>query len=113
MDLEPRRKTLGKEIYIGLLSSHIQLRKFSVLKIMVSQDKHLCDISYVLSLLLPTHLFVATEMNTGLDGPLVQSSRVLLMSTFVGLKEHQRSINGKRRKTQSAFISFRPDRGTP
>lgn len=83
MDLEPRRKILGKGIYIGLLSSHIQLRKFSVLKIMVSQGKLLCDISYVLSLLLPTHLFIATEMNIGLDGPLVQTSRVLLMGKYL------------------------------
>lgn len=46
----------------------------------------MCDISHVLSLLLPTHLIIATERNTGLDGPLVQCSRVLSMSIFVGLK---------------------------
>ena len=83
-------QVLGKEICRGLLSRQ---QPHPAQEILCSKNnwklgKHLRDVSYMLCLLFPKHLFIDTEMNTGLDEPFVQPSIAVLMSTFVGLEEH-------------------------
>lgn len=90
-------QVLGKEIYRELPSRQWPHPAQEILsaKNNWKLGKHLPDVSYMLSLLFPKHLFIVTEMNTGLDGPLIQPSITVLTSTFVGLNKHQRSVNGK------------------
>lgn len=90
-------QVLGKEIYRELPSRQWPHPAQEILsaKNNWKLGKHLPDVSYMLSLLFPKHLFIVTEMNTGLDGPLIQPSITVLTSTFVGLNKHQRSVDGK------------------
>jgi len=83
-------QVLGNEIYGGLLSKQ---QPHPAQEILCSKNncklgKQLRDVSYMLSLLFSKHLFRATEMNTGVDGPLVQPSTGVSTSTVAGLREH-------------------------